>query len=384
MKKLLIIHNKYRYIGGEDVAVNNEIEFLKEYFDVRVLFFSNNIEKIIKQSFSFIRNNNLESNKAIEKEIEDFKPNYVYIHNTWFKISLGLFKLLESKNIKTILKIHNFRYYCTRSYFTSSHLLKDQTCLACGQNKTNLGFFNKYFNESFFKSILINRYGKKYFKIIQNNNLNLLVLTDFHRIYLSDLGVDLDKINVFPNYLNNKKIQKKNNSQPYIFYAGRISIEKGIEELINSFLKANLRDITLKIAGEGPLLEKLKEKYQHSNINFLGEISNEESLSIMKLSLAVVTATKLYEGQPTLLCEASSLGIPSIFPKTGGVEEFFPDNCKLSFNQFDYEDLTIKLQHLQNKELLTQEGQKNKIYLNKYLNKNNLIEKFLEIINNDG
>lgn len=324
MKKLLIIHNKYRYIGGEDVAVNNEIEFLKEYFDVRVLFFSNNIEKIIKQSFSFIRNNNLESNKAIEKEIEDFKPNYVYIHNTWFKISLGLFKLLESKNIKTILKIHNFRYYCTRSYFTSSHLLKDQTCLACGQNKTNLGFFNKYFNESFFKSILINRYGKKYFKIIQNNNLNLLVLTDFHRIYLSDLGVDLDKINVFPNYLNNKKIQKKNNSQPYIFYAGRISIEKGIEELINSFLKANLRDITLKIAGEGPLLEKLKEKYQHSNINFLGEISNEESLSIMKLSLAVVTATKLYEGQPTLLCEASSLGIPSIFPKTGGVEEFFP------------------------------------------------------------
>ena len=33
-KKILIVHNKYRNIGGEDIAVQKEIEFLKTFNDV--------------------------------------------------------------------------------------------------------------------------------------------------------------------------------------------------------------------------------------------------------------------------------------------------------------------------------------------------------------
>ena len=45
MKKLLIIHNKYRNLGGEDIAVQNEIEILSKYYDLEILYFSNEIEK---------------------------------------------------------------------------------------------------------------------------------------------------------------------------------------------------------------------------------------------------------------------------------------------------------------------------------------------------
>ena len=38
MKKLLIIHNKYQNIGGEDVAVENEIKMLKKYFEIEVIY----------------------------------------------------------------------------------------------------------------------------------------------------------------------------------------------------------------------------------------------------------------------------------------------------------------------------------------------------------
>ena len=30
MKKILVLHNRYRILGGEDTAVENEIEFLSE------------------------------------------------------------------------------------------------------------------------------------------------------------------------------------------------------------------------------------------------------------------------------------------------------------------------------------------------------------------
>ena len=88
----------------------------------------------------------------------------------------------------------------------------------------------------------------------------------------------------------------------------------------------------------------------------------------------------MYEGQPRLLCEASSFGVPSIFPSFGGMAEFFPDNYKLSFKQFDYDDLLKKIVLLRDTEILNQEGMKVQEYLFNKLNKNLLLDKFDKII----
>ena len=132
--------------------------------------------------------------------------------------------------------------------------------------------------------------------------MEIFVLTNFHKNFLEKL-TNKKNIHLFPNYLDinsNEATEKKN----YIVYSGRISKEKGLEELIDSFLNSELSNLSLKILGNGPLLNYLKNKYPQSNVEFLGEVDNTQSLEIIKNSTAVVTATKLYEGQPTLLCEA--------------------------------------------------------------------------------
>ena len=59
MKKILVIHTKYRITGGEDIAVDSEVATLKRYFNVETLYFSNNkTEKLFKQIISFFRNKN--------------------------------------------------------------------------------------------------------------------------------------------------------------------------------------------------------------------------------------------------------------------------------------------------------------------------------------
>ena len=75
----------------------------------------------------------------------------------------------------------------------------------------------------------------------------------------------------------------------------------------------------------------------------------------------------MFEGQPTLLCEASSLGVPSIFPVSGGIGEFFPSDYCLSYDQFNYGELTRKLEMIFDKNFAKNIGNENFLFLEKYL-----------------
>lgn len=382
MKKILIVHNTYRLTGGEDIAVQNEIDLLKKSYEIKVVKFDNSIKNYILQSLWFILNRNIESVNIIKNELSTFNPHYVYIHNTWFKASLGIFKLLEERKIKTILKIHNFRYFCTKSYLSKNHLTNSTDCDACGLDSKSLRFFNRYFKDSLLRSFLINYYGKKYYKILKNNNIKILVLTDFHKKFMEDLGFNKNKVSVFRNFIEkNQELSKTSQIQEkFLLYAGRISNEKGLQELIDSFCNVAPEDFLLKIIGTGPMFSSLKNQ-SYEKIEFLGSLPNQEVINLISNAKGVVTATKLLEGQPTLLCEASSLGIPSIFPRTGGLTEFFPKNYKFSYKQFDYSDLEQKLKLLMLSDDSYLEGNESKTFIDKLLDDKLLISKFEEILN---
>ena len=150
-----------------------------------------------------------------------------------------------------------------------------------------------------------------------------MVLTHFHKKYLENLDIDESRIAVFQNYIKPPTRYKDKSNEKYLIYAGRISKEKGVEDLITTFLKSSLTNIHLKIVGDGPQLNNLMKKYASKRIRFLGQKNNEEVYQLISGAESVITATKLFEGQPMLLCEASLIGIPSIYPQSGGIKEFF-------------------------------------------------------------
>ena len=168
--------HKLQRKGGEDIAFENEINFFKKHFDIEVLKFSNNQINFI-DFISFFTKTNITSNKKLKLKIKNFNPDFIYVHNTWFKGSLGLFKLSRKLEIPVLLKLHNFRYFCTRSFSTYKHITDSENfCRACGLYKKNLGKFNKYFQDSYLKSFFVNLYGRKYFSLLKEFPMKILVL----------------------------------------------------------------------------------------------------------------------------------------------------------------------------------------------------------------
>jgi glycosyltransferase involved in cell wall biosynthesis len=385
MKKILMIHTTYRLTGGEDVAFNNEVKVLKNNFNVEVMKFSNkNIPNIFKQFIYFLTNNNKDSQKKLKKKLVKFKPDIVYVHNTWFKASLGIFKELNNSGVDFVIKLHNYRFDCGKSFFKKTHLNGRKKCDGCGYNDKDNFFFNKYFKESYIKSLFLIIYSKKYYKLLKESKI--VTLSEFQKNFLVESGFEPKLINTLHNPISIGKISKNFNyydlePKSYIIYAGLISEAKGSKTLIETYSLLKNFKKKLVIVGEGPLYLELKKKFENKNIIFFGKLDNEEVISLIQNAYSVITNTNLYEGQPTLLFEASKMKINSVYPNNGGISEFFPNNNPFSFKTNSREDLFNKLILLNDSKLVQNQSIKNYEFIEEVYSSESYLNNFEKIIN---
>ncbi len=377
MKKILIINTAYKEKGGEDTNIVDEINFLKDNYEVEYLEYKNSDNIKASDILAFFTSSNIKSNKILKSKINEFKPDLIYVHNTWYRANLGIFKILRDTNAKVFIKLHNFRFFCTRTLFASKHLKNSEFCHMCNLNKGK-SLFNKYFKDSYIKSIFVIIYGRRYFQILKGYGFNLLVMTEFQKNFLKSLEFNPKRIKIYknPTLLNQQAHYKVNSG--YLVYAGRVTEEKGISELLEAWRKSKVKNLTLKIIGDGELLKLHSLNIKNHNVEFLGELSHKKTLEIIKNSRGVLTATKMYEAQPRLLCEASISGVPSLFPEFGGMSEFFPKDYKFKFEQFNYEDLSEKIEMFNDKRLLEETSESlinySKILFDKETNQNSFEE----------
>jgi glycosyltransferase involved in cell wall biosynthesis len=85
-----------------------------------------------------------------------------------------------------------------------------------------------------------------------------------------------------------------------------------------------LKNLKLKVAGTGPLLNKLKDK-SSGNVEFLGFINGEELSTVIENSSFVVIPSEWYENNPLTLIEAYAHGKPVIGSKIGGIPEIIDE-----------------------------------------------------------
>lgn len=373
VENLLIIHNKYLNFGGEDSNYTLEVENLSKNYNVIEFSIINSVKITLKDIINIFQLSNRRVNKEIKRLIIANNIQHVYVHNTWYKINLGIFKLLNTLNINVILKIHNFRFDCIES----NHFRNGKVCHDCSIENRLPGIKNRCYKQSFFKSLLITRYSKKYFKIIKAMPLKIFVFSSFHKNYLISLGVDEEKIRIQPNFIRiEKKENKYNQESDYATLIGRIEKGKGIEALIEQFLDSQYKKLTLFVLGDGELRLSLEKKFKnYNNIKFLGQISTTNVNLLLKNAKFNLFGSLMYEGQPMVLMEASTLFIPTIVPLNGGIKEYFPPEYKLFFEINNLKSLK-NLLDLINDNLLLESSRQLSEFISKNYSYKSMIEKF--------
>lgn len=108
---------------------------------------------------------------------------------------------------------------------------------------------------------------------------------------------------------------------------GRLSPEKNQSRLLRAFQKVSFKypQVRLKLLGDGPLRERLEAEAMELNIahrvEFSGLVPNP--YPAMKRADCMVVSSD-YEGQPMVILEAMSLGLPVITTAFGSVKGAFP------------------------------------------------------------
>lgn len=158
---------------------------------------------------------------------------------------------------------------------------------------------------------------------------------------------------IFYNSINieeNKKLEKyikKSKDKIVITYVGRMIKEKGVLKLIKAFKKLQQKhsNIELKIAGAGPLLDKIQKENQYEKkIEILGEIPHDEVLKLLGKTTILVNPSSFPEGLPTTILEAGIMKCAVIATPMGGTEEIILDKKTGYICGFKTEEIFNKIE----------------------------------------
>ncbi|NIM15328.1 MAG: glycosyltransferase [Candidatus Aminicenantes bacterium] len=324
--KILLIHNFYRYRGGEDRYVRILEEVLRQNGHQVIHFFSDS--RSIKQ-FNFLQKcliplkliNSSAASKELEKMIQQEKPHLAVAHNLMPLLSLSLLNVLKRNNIPILKRLENYKFLCLNGLFLRNNF---NVCEVCRRGNFIPGIIHRCYQKSFFSSlgIAISEFIHRKLKTVSKTADLFLATSDFVKSKFVEAGFPGEKISVFPNFLDFEPEESVGQPENYAIYVGRLSKEKGLVTLLKAFKE--LPELPLKILGEGPLVDELKEftrLHRMTHVTFEGFIDGQAKREILKKALLLVFPSECYESFGYSIIESYACGVPVVASDIGGARE---------------------------------------------------------------
>lgn len=266
-----------------------------------------------------------EAKRKIMQVIDDFKPDIVHMNNINFQLTPSVIYGAKKKGIPVVWTVHDYQMICP------NHLLynfdKNEPCDKCVKGSHVSCIKNKCIHGSLIKSILGVVEAKLYSFLGTYKKVDLFVCPSnflekklvFARNYYDGKTVTIHNF-IDKEKFTNTCANKNSCEDLYILFVGRLSKEKGIENLANT--AKLLPEYKFVVAGSGPDEDLLKNI---SNIKLAGFITGNELTQLMGNAKVLLLPSVCYENCPLSILEAQCMGVPVVTMNSGGMAELVKD-----------------------------------------------------------
>jgi glycosyltransferase involved in cell wall biosynthesis len=358
---ILMVHNYYQSHApsGED-GVFREDEKLLRSKGHKVTLFTRHSD-VIKE-FSPLKKSALmwqitwsrESYSAIEEMIKLEKPDIVHVCNTFPLISPSIYYACHKYGIPVVQTVQNYRLFCASSVF----FRENSVCEECMVHGSFRAIKHGCYRNSRIQTIPL-VFMHQFHRLLGTWTKYVdvyVAATEFSRQKLIQGGLPAERIAVKPNFFLSMP-EPSYCYGSYVIFLGRLSVEKGVRTLLNAW--KHLQDIPIKIIGDGALKDEvISAAKSNPSIEFLGHLSNEQCLELLKHSMFMVMPSEWYEGFPMTIREAFASGKPVVASRMGAMAEIINDGrTGLLFEPGNPDDLVAKVRWLiEHKEIAMQMG----------------------------
>ncbi|BAN02527.1 glycosyltransferase [Ilumatobacter coccineus] len=309
--RMLQLHAGYRTPAGEDTVVNAEAAALRRAGHTVHQHIEQNPTSSVKAIGALARSrNNKQARQAVAEVIDEFDPDVVHVHNTWFALSSSVFDAAAEANRPVVMTIHNYRLGCLSvDLFRGSSV-----CTACVGRSPLRGVVHGCYRGSRAQSAIAA------VEVMSTRRRGALDAVDrfvapsaFMADRLVEIGVPADRLVVKPHFTADVGARPNPPSASNeILFIGRLAAGKGLEVLLRAWERRDRAahpDARLCIIGDGPLASELHEAAPR-DVEFAGWLPYDDVQRRMLSARALVFPSEWYEPFGMVLIESMSAGLP--------------------------------------------------------------------------
>jgi glycosyltransferase involved in cell wall biosynthesis len=323
--RILTIHNKYQLRGGEDEVHDAEEQLLlSRGHQIRPLIFDNaGIGGFGAVLTGLSAPWSQASYRRVAGEISSWRPDIVNVHNFFPLATPAVHYAAASAGVPVVQTLHNFRTLCPSGVFFRD----GKPCEEClGKLVPWPGIVHACYRDSYAASVSVAAMISVHnvLKTWQTQVTLFFALSEFSRQKFIQGGFPPERLAVKPNFVG-LDLGPGPGDGGFVFYAGRLSEEKGIPLLLNAWQAAKPRG-RLLLAGDGPLTPLVRDlSGSDASIQYLGRLPLAETYQYMGNARAFAFPSLMYEGMPRAIIEAFSRGTPVIANRSGSMVEMIRD-----------------------------------------------------------